>query len=55
MKNKPHFFGRTEFMTSVIFEGNFDNIGKIIQVQIEKSNQNTLFGTVLERINKKVA
>ena len=37
-------FGRNKFLTSVIFDGNNDNIGKIVKVSIEKSNQNTLLG-----------
>ena len=37
------FFGRSEYMTPVIFDGNNDEVGKIVKVQIIKSNQNTLF------------
>jgi tRNA-2-methylthio-N6-dimethylallyladenosine synthase len=31
-------------MTSVLFSGNDDLIGKIVKVKIKNSNQNTLFG-----------
>ena len=48
VENKTHestkFFGRSEYMTSVIIDGNQENVGKIVKVKINKSNQNTLFG-----------
>ena len=40
MKDKAKLFGRTEYMTSVIFDGNIENIGKIVEVEITNSNQN---------------
>ena len=49
------FFGRSEYMTSVIFDGNDRNVGNIIKVKIKNSNQNTLFGESLEKIEKRVA
>jgi tRNA-2-methylthio-N6-dimethylallyladenosine synthase len=55
MKNKNKLFGRTEYMTSVIFDGNEENIGKIVEVKIDSSNQNTLFGKLKFNDNKKVA
>ena len=55
MKDKTKFFGRTEFMTPVIFDGEARNIGNIIQVKINDSNQNSLFGKTTEQQNKKVA
>ena len=45
------YFGRSEYMTSVIFDGNDDDVGKTVKVKINKSNQNTLFG---ERIRPKL-
>ena len=33
MKDKVKLFGRTEYMTSVIFDGNIKNVGKIVQVR----------------------
>ena len=55
MKDKTKLFGRTEFMTPVIFDGEEKNIGKILKVKIESSNQNSLFGKIVENQNKKVA
>jgi tRNA-2-methylthio-N6-dimethylallyladenosine synthase len=42
-------------MTSVIFDGSIDNIGKIAKVEITSSNQNSLFGKLIEKSKKKVA
>ena len=53
MKDGIKLFGRTEYMTSVIFDGNIDCIGKIVQVEITSSNQNSLFGKLQESIKKK--
>ena len=39
-------FGRNEYMTSVIFKGNKNLIGKIVPVNIKNSNQNNLFGDI---------
>ena len=55
MKDRIKLFGRTEYMTSVIFEGNLENIGKIVQVEITSSNQNSLFGKLKESYKQKVA
>jgi tRNA-2-methylthio-N6-dimethylallyladenosine synthase len=55
MKDGIKLFGRTEYMTSVIFNGNSDYIGKVIQIEITSSNQNSLFGIVKENYKKKVA
>ena len=55
MKDGIKLFGRTEYMTSVIFDGNIENIGKIVQVEITSSNQNSLFGKLTEGSKKKVA
>ena len=55
MKDGIKLFGRTEYMTSVIFDGDLDNIGKIVQVEITSSNQNSLFGRLKEIYKKKVA
>ena len=53
--DKTKLFGRSEYMTSVIFDGNKESIGKIVKVKINKSNQNTLFGEVVTETNQKVA
>jgi len=42
-------------MTSVIFDGKDSDIGKIVQVKINKSNRSTLFGEIVENSNQKVA
>ena len=55
MRDKKKLFGRSEFMTSVILNGSIENIGKIIQVETNSSNQNSLFGTIVEKHKKKVA
>ena len=48
-------FGRSEYMTSVIFNGKKSDIGKIVSVKIKKSNRSTLFGEIIEKPNQKVA
>jgi tRNA-2-methylthio-N6-dimethylallyladenosine synthase len=48
-------FGRSEYMTSVIFNGKKDDIGKIVPVKIIKSNRSTLFGERDFNSNQKVA
>ena len=48
-------FGRSEYMTSVIFNGKSNDIGKIVQVKIKDSNRNTLFGEIKANSDKKVA
>ena len=39
-------FGRNKFLSSVIFKGSEKHIGKLINVKIDNSNQNTLFGKI---------
>ena len=48
-------FGRSEYMTSVIFNGKKSDIGKIVQVRITDSNRSTLFGEILTNSDQKVA
>ena len=48
-------FGRSEYMTSVIFNGKKSDVGKIVQVKIKDSNRNTLFGEIITNPDKKVA
>jgi len=48
-------FGRSEYMTSVVFDGKKSDIGKVIQVKIKKSNRSTLFGERINNLNQKVA
>jgi tRNA-2-methylthio-N6-dimethylallyladenosine synthase len=49
------FFGRSVYMTSVIFNGIDEDVGKVIKVKIDKSNQNTLFGEIIRNTKLKVA
>ena len=53
--DKTQVFGRSEYMTSVIFNGKKDDIGKIVPVKIIKSNRSTLFGERDFNSNQKVA
>ena len=53
--DKSKAFGRSEYMTSVIFNGKKNEIGKIVQVRIKDSNRNTLFGEVITNSDQKVA
>ena len=55
MKDKIKLFGRTEHMTSVIFDGNIENIGKVVKVEINGSSKTNLFGKIIEKYNQKVA
>ena len=48
-------FGRSEYMTSVVFNGKKDDVGKIVPVKIIKSNRSTLFGERDFNSNQKVA
>ncbi len=47
------YFGRDEYFNSVIVKSEINLIGKIKNVKILKSNQNTLFGEVISNINQK--
>jgi len=53
--DKTKTFGRSEYMTSVIFNGNKSDIGKVVQVKINQSNRNSLFGEIVSDSNQKVA
>jgi tRNA-2-methylthio-N6-dimethylallyladenosine synthase len=53
--DKTQVFGRSEYMTSVIFNGKEEDIGKIVAVKINKSNRSTLFGERDFNSNQKVA
>ncbi|MDC0250191.1 tRNA (N6-isopentenyl adenosine(37)-C2)-methylthiotransferase MiaB [Candidatus Pelagibacter sp.] len=53
--DKTQVFGRSEYMTSVIFNGKKEDIGKIVPVKINKSNRSTLFGERNFSSNQKVA
>ena len=53
--DKTQTFGRSEYMTSVVFNGNKEHIGKIVPVKINKFNRTTLFGEIVDGLDKKVA
>ena len=53
--NKTQVFGRSEYMTSVIFDGKKEDIGKILPVRIKQSNRSTLFGESTINSNERVA
>ncbi len=53
--DKSKAFGRSEYMTSVIFNGKKSDIGKIVQVRIKDINRNTLFGEIITNSDQKVA
>ena len=44
IENQEKLFGRSEHMTPVIFDGNKKDIGKVVSVKINNSNQKNLFG-----------
>ena len=50
LENQNKFFGRNKFLNSVIFDGTESYIGKLIKVKIKKSNQNSLFGKVIDNM-----
>ena len=54
-EDKKQVFGRSEYMTSVIFNGRKEDIGKIVTVKIKQSNRSTLFGETITNSNQKVA
>jgi len=54
-EDKTQVFGRSEYMTSVIFNGKKEDVGKIVSVKINESNRSTLFGERVFSSNQKVA
>ena len=48
MSDQNKLFGRNRYLSSVIFEGNENNIGNLVDVKITTSNQNTLFGEIVK-------
>ena len=53
--DKTQVFGRSEYMTSVRFNGKKEDIGKIMAVKVNKSNRTTLFGELDINLNQRVA
>ena len=48
MSDQNKLFGRNRYLSSVIFEGNENNVGNLVDVKITTSNQNTLFGEIVK-------
>ena len=53
--DKSKLFGRSQHMTSVLFNGIDDLIGKVVKIEILNSNRNSLFGITANQSNQKVA
>ena len=47
IKGQSKLFGRNKYLNSVIFKGDEKNIGKIVKVKVDSSNQNSLFGKIV--------
>mgnify|MGYP001451257563 FL=1 len=54
-EDNKKLFGKSEYMTSVIFDGSDKLIGKVVKVKILNSNQNTLFGLAIDPTHRRVA
>ena len=52
IQNKNKYFGRDEYFNSVIVESNKDLTGKIQDVRIIDSNQNTIFGKIISNVKQ---
>ena len=50
MEKQNKLFGRNKYISPVIFDGIDENIGKIVKVKIETSNQNSLFGSLKKKM-----
>ena len=48
--DQKKYFGRNKYFNSVIFSSYRNDIGKIVKVNIENSNQNTLFGKIKNKM-----
>ena len=55
IKGQNKLFGRNVYMNSVIFEGSKSLIGKVVQVKVVKTNQNTLIGELSDKNKFKAA
>ena len=52
INNENKYFGRDEYLNSIIVESNVNLIGKIKKVKITSGNHNTLFGEIISQINQ---
>ena len=55
IQGQNKLFGRNAYMNSVIFEGSKNLIGKIVQIKVTKTNQNTLIGVLSQKKRFKAA
>jgi len=55
IQDQVKLFGRNKFNNSVIFVGDENNIGKLVKVKIESTNQNSLFGKIENNEDMKAA
>jgi len=46
LSGQNKLFGRNKYLSSVIFKGSENHIGNLVDVKINNSNQNTLFGEI---------
>jgi len=46
LSGQNKLFGRNRYLSSVIFKGSENHIGNLVDVKINNSNQNTLFGEI---------
>ena len=55
IKNQNAYFGRDEYMNSVIISEikNHILIGKIVEVEIQKTNKQTMFGKIVNQFKTK--
>jgi tRNA A37 methylthiotransferase MiaB len=44
MKKQNKLFGRNQYISPVIFDGNENLVGKVVKVKVQTTNQNSLFG-----------
>ena len=50
LTSQNKLFGRNKYLSSVIFNGKESNIGNLVDVKINNSNQNTLFGEIKNKM-----
>ena len=55
INGQDKLFGRNKYMNAVFFDGKMEDIGKILKIKIEKVNQNSLFGKIEKKNNKRAA
>ena len=51
-KEEKKYFGRDEYLNSVIVKSNESLVGKIKKVKITSGNHNTLYGETLPNLNQ---